>query len=332
MALIDDDKIKGLDGDGWVVADHHWFLHQRGVRFKERALFVFLVEFLVGQHRIEALDGRDADLGTRADRLALEVLNLIFLGELVAGAGARELLKLVERLATKIVAVNKKQDSFCTRMLDEPVAGVDGGVGLARTGGHLNQGTGAIFSQAFLQVRDAPDLNPPQVAGVERGHLPQQCPQLLILGGEPDQFLGAVEGEDFPTSSVWFEGVGEAGHFTCGLVGERQGEPVVRKILRQATFVFAGLGLDTRQRIALRLGFHDADSLAVGIEHVVGVAGFERELTDGDPDPFAKIDGVGILNDPTSIPKVLVDQDSGLLFWGERHHASCLLNPTSWPD
>jgi hypothetical protein len=56
--------------------------------------------------------------------------------------------------------------------------------------------------------------------------------------------------------------------------------------------------------------------LAVRIEEVVRIARLQRELTDGNAQPFAQVDGVGILNDPTSIPKVLDNQDTGFFFGG----------------
>ena len=115
-----------------------------------------------------------------------------------------------------------------------------------------------------------------------------------------------MEGEDFTASEVGFQGVRELGRLPCRLIGEWEREVVVREILRKPKGVFAGLGLHTLERKALGLGLHDADRLPVRVQEVVRKARVQRELTDGDAQPFAQVDCVGILNDPTSIPKVLV--------------------------
>jgi hypothetical protein len=57
-----------------------------------------------------------------------------------------------------------------------------------------------------------------------------------------------------------------------------------RQAIGQALGVFVGLDFDAGEGDALFLGFDHPGSLAVDIQQVIGetVAGFQRELTDGN--------------------------------------------------
>jgi len=54
------------------------------------------------------------------------------------------------------------------------------------------------------------DLHPPRLASVERRHRPQQSANLIVQIDEADQFHRAMEREDRPAASVWFQIIGEA--------------------------------------------------------------------------------------------------------------------------
>ena len=60
--------------------------------------------------------------------------------------------------------------------LDEPVAEVDGGEGLAAAGRHLDQGAGPVVGERRFEVLDALDLHPPEMPGVQRRHLAAAAP------------------------------------------------------------------------------------------------------------------------------------------------------------
>ena len=123
VALVHDDEIEHLDGHLRVVDDRQRLLEERRGRLEQRAFLVLLVElFLALEDRVEPLDGRDADLGGRVDRVAAKVLDGVFLGELVVVVGADVLLELVVGLPAQVVAIHQEQDPLGLAELDEPVA------------------------------------------------------------------------------------------------------------------------------------------------------------------------------------------------------------------
>ena len=126
------------------------------LRLEQRAFLVLFEEVLLAlEHRVEPLDRRDADLCGRVDGVLLQVLDGVFLGELVAVVRADELLELVERLLAQVVAVHQEQDALGLGELDEPVAEVDGGERLAAAGRHLDQRAGPIVGERRFEVLNA---------------------------------------------------------------------------------------------------------------------------------------------------------------------------------
>ena len=92
------------------------------------------------EHGVKALDGADDDAGGFVEGVAREMLDDVFLGELVVVHGRDELLELLEGLPAEVAAVHEEQDAARAGVLDEAVSEVDGGEGLARAGGHLDEG------------------------------------------------------------------------------------------------------------------------------------------------------------------------------------------------
>ena len=64
VALVGDDEIERLDGDGGVVGDVLRAVVSGG-DLVAGFLVEVLVQFLAAQHRVEALDGADGDAGRR---------------------------------------------------------------------------------------------------------------------------------------------------------------------------------------------------------------------------------------------------------------------------
>ena len=142
VAFIDHDEVEHLDGNLGVVDDWQRLLEKRILRLEQRAFFVLFLEvFLTLEHRVESLDRRDADLRSRSDRVLLQMLNAVLLGELVAVDGTDELLELIERLFAQVVSIHQEKDPFGIGVLDEPVAEIDGGEGFAAAGRHLDEST-----------------------------------------------------------------------------------------------------------------------------------------------------------------------------------------------
>src|SRR5205823_10010340 len=90
------------------------------------------------QHGVKALDGGDADAADAVELRGLQVLDVVKLGEFAAVVGRDELLEFFQGLVAEVAAVDEEEDAARAGELDEAVNEVDGGVGLAAAGGHLD--------------------------------------------------------------------------------------------------------------------------------------------------------------------------------------------------
>ena len=91
------------------------------------------------------------------------MLDVVNLGELAAGVGRDELLKLGHGLPSEIGAVHEEEDALGPGMLDEPVDKAARGVSLARAGGHLDERARLGGGEGFFEVRNAFDLTGAEV-------------------------------------------------------------------------------------------------------------------------------------------------------------------------
>ncbi len=200
-------------------------------------------------------------------------------------------------------------------MLDQPIDGGDGGVGLAAAGGHLDQGAGPVGGEGALQVAHRLDLRGPQAGGDQRRQRAQPGAERVGLLGPPGQRLRAVEGEHAAGARVGVAHVGEEGLDAGGLIQEGQGRVpgVGLEQRRQPGAVFRRLRFDAAQGRADRLGLDDADGAAVDEEHVVGEAGGEGELADGDAAGCAQVGRVAVLDGPARGSELPVDVPAGFL-------------------
>src|SRR5207244_2583497 len=94
---------------------------------------------------------------------ALQVLDVVKLGELAAVVGRDELLEFFQGLVAEVAAVDEEEDAACAGELDEAVNEVDGGVGLAAAGGHLDEGAAFVGGDGALEVADGFDLRGPEI-------------------------------------------------------------------------------------------------------------------------------------------------------------------------
>src|SRR5438477_10981609 len=117
------------------------------------------------QHGVKALDGGDADAADTVELRALQVLNIVKLGELPAVVGRDELLEFFQGLVAEVAAVDEEEDAARAGELNEAVNEVDGGVGLAAAGGHLDKGAAFVGSEGFFEVADGFDLRGPEITG-----------------------------------------------------------------------------------------------------------------------------------------------------------------------
>jgi hypothetical protein len=120
------------------------------------------------QHGVKALDGGNADAADAVELSALQVLDVVKLGELAAVVGRDELLEFFQGLVAEVAAVDEEEDAARAGELDEAVNEVDGCIGLAAAGGHLDEGAAFVGGEGFLEVADGFDLGGPEV---RCGHL-----------------------------------------------------------------------------------------------------------------------------------------------------------------
>ena len=125
--------------------------------------------------------------------------------------------------------------------------------------------------------------------------------------------------------------VGEARLQSGGFVEERQRSAVGGQNIRQPVAVLAGLGLDAGERVAGRLGLHDAGRVLIDVQQVIGdaVAGFQAELAHGNAPCGVDVHRVSVLHGPTCLLKQGVNLDAGFLFGGGHRSVGTIRNRNS---
>ena len=161
VTFIGNDDIKGLDGDGRVVFDGLRLFEELLQAFNGH-LLIFLTEVSALEHGEHTLNGADTDPSRGVEGVAGQALNDILLGELEIAVGRDVLLEFLQGLVAQVATVDEKQDPPGAAKFNEPIDEVDGGEGLSTSGGHLNQGTGAVFGHGLFQILDGFDLSRPE--------------------------------------------------------------------------------------------------------------------------------------------------------------------------
>ena len=231
VALIDDDEVEEF-GRHTVAVDDGERLFRLGELFGRAALLGGLVERLVLEDRVEALDGADADLTVGGDVGGFQALDGVELGKLpviVRGSVGHELLL---GLLAEIFRVDEEEDALGLGVFEETVDGGDGREGLARARGHLDEGPRAGLTEGGLEIGDSDLLAITQAEGLRRKFLwvkQRQRGETGAKGGAGLQpgakRLGAVKAEDLARAGFGIAGVGEPGDGACAFVeeGERLG-------------------------------------------------------------------------------------------------------------
>ena len=220
MALIHDYKIKGLGRNYRIVDD----IERLAVsaHLVERPLFGLLVQLAPLEHRIDALDRRDADAIDRIDGVRGKALHVVEFGELAPVVRRRVLLKLFFGLLAQVGPVYQKQHPPGVGELDKPVAGRNGGIGLAATRCHLDQRPGAVFPERCLESLNRLDLTIPQSLLDQRRHRPETRPERLRLLAPRFQGLGPVEGKHTAGAGVRVALVPEVGFNARAFISKGQ--------------------------------------------------------------------------------------------------------------
>src|SRR5947208_1424690 len=162
------DEVEGLDRDVRAVNDRRRLFPKRLAELVAGAFVDLGVNLFAAQHGVKALDGGDADAADAVELRGLQVLDVVKLGEFTSVVGRDELLEFFQGLVAEIAAVDEEEDAARAGELDEAVNEVDGGVGLAAAGGHLDKSAALIGGERSLEVSDGFDLRRPEIS---RGHL-----------------------------------------------------------------------------------------------------------------------------------------------------------------
>jgi hypothetical protein len=131
-----------------------------------------------------------------------------------------------------------------------------------------------------------------------------------------------VKGKHPAASRLWVALVPEKGLDTGAFVGEGQGQLHVGDVGRQARQIGSRLLSHAAQGGPLRLGLNHAHRFAVHEEEVIDVACCKGELTDRDTQRSAQVDGVAVLDNPSSCFKQLVNLFACLFLWCG-HQSTC---------
>ncbi len=167
MGFVGDDDVEGLDGEGGVVGDGLGLSEQvaQGI---DALLIVFGRQLAALEHAEQPLDGADGDARREVELVALQVLDDVFLAELVVVVGRAVLVELFLGLAAQVAPVHQKQHAPGAGELDQAVDEADAGEGLAAAGGHLDQGARLVDLERVLKIADGDDLRGPQAGFDER--------------------------------------------------------------------------------------------------------------------------------------------------------------------
>jgi hypothetical protein len=226
VGFVGDDDVEGLDGEGGVVGDGLG-LSEQVAQSIHALLVVFGRQLAALEHAEQPLDGADGDARREVELVALQVLDDVFLAELVVVVGRAVLVELFLGLAAQVAAVHQKQHAPGAGELDQAVDEADGGEGLAAAGGHLDQGARLVGLERVLQVADGDDLRRPQAGFDER--------RQGLQAGE--------EGGGNAWSGAWAEaGAGVIGRAGCGGAGVHGGGRLPARLSAAAGQVLQPVG------------------------------------------------------------------------------------------
>ena len=209
-------------------------------------------------------------------------------------------------------------------MLDEAVGEGAGEVGLARAGGHLDQGAKSIPGEGKIQGGVGLELAIPHADPRQRvgeGHGREAGAESGGFGKPGGERFRAVKGKDAAGTGLGVALVAEERFNAGGFVeeGQRAGCDGLNEI-RQILGVMAGLLGDTRKEGALLFGLGNANGLAVHNQQVIAGAGFERDFAQGDPASGRGVKIAVILNHPAGSAELRVNLPAGELFGVQVRH------------
>ena len=228
------------------------------------------------------------------------MLDVVQLGEAAAVVRGTEVLELLERLLAEVAAVNEEEHPARLGELDEAVGEVDGGVGLAGAGRHLDERSRLVGREGPLEVGDGLHLGLPEVGGDEGRHLAQALVELLVRARPVEQRLGTMERKDVAGARFGVQVVGEVRFGTGALERERERAAPRRQLGRQTHDVLCRLLRHAGKGEALWFRLERTDRLPAHEEGVVGLAGVEGEFPDRHALSGGQVSPSAVLDSPTA--------------------------------
>jgi len=120
-------------------------------------------------------------------------------------------------------AVHEEEDALRAAEFDEPVALGDGHPGLARAGGHLDEGARMLAGEGLFEAVNGFNLAVAQAAGVEGRECLEAGAQGFWFFDKGAQSFRAVDAENETGAGPRIEHVSEPGVVAIGFVSEREG-------------------------------------------------------------------------------------------------------------
>ena len=157
-------KVEELGRNLVVIDNRHRFFACN--HFRRIDLFDGFVQLLALQERIHALDGADADLAVFGDIRRFEPLDVVEFGEFTVVVTGHVGHKFLLGLFAQMLGIYEKEDALGVSVSEQPVDRGDGGVGLARASGHLNEGAWTVIFEGYFELLDGVDLARSQSGGV----------------------------------------------------------------------------------------------------------------------------------------------------------------------
>jgi hypothetical protein len=125
-------------------------------------------QVLAAQRGIQTLNGGDHDAAGSLHRAAGQKLDVVDLGEQLAGARRGEALEFVLGLRAEVLAIHQEQDAPRIGIREQTHDLVARGEGLAGTGCHLHQGARITAFQRCIEGDDRLGLAVAQSGGIDR--------------------------------------------------------------------------------------------------------------------------------------------------------------------
>ena len=220
------------------------------------------------------------------------MLDVVELGELAAGVGRDELVKLGEGLAPEIGAVDEEEDAARAGVFDEAIGERAGGESLAGAGGHLDQGARLILGEGFFEVGDGFDVaNPHSLHWIRmrEWHFGQaRARGCRVLSSHSASVSGRWKAKTRRERGS--DRVRRGKRFRRRWIrkGRAAGRWPMAEEIGKARAVMGGLLGDHGERCADFFGLDDADGLAIHEEQVITSARLERDFAQGDAAPAEK--------------------------------------------